>query len=165
VKENAVNQPKVYTEAEAQRLFAIQFHGKTWELLEKPDRTRGEDELMVHSAHASCRHWLEVGTGLHHQRGEWLIARVYSVLGMADAALRHAARCLELTETYSDLMVDFDWAFAYESMARANAVAGTREEALKYIALAERAGENIADEQDREIFVGDFNGGNWGGVR
>jgi tetratricopeptide (TPR) repeat protein len=160
-----VSQPERYTEAEAQRFFAIQFNGKTWDLLDKPDRTREEDELMIHSAHASCRHWLEVGTGLHHQRGEWLIARVYSVLGLADAALRHASRCLELTETYSDLMADFDQAYAYEGLARANAVAGKREEALKYVALAEEAGENIAGEQDRKIFMDDFNSGNWGGVR
>jgi hypothetical protein len=151
-----MDEEKRYTETEAQRFFAIQFHGQTWDLLDKSDRTKEEDELMIHTAHASCRHWLAAGTGLHHQRGEWLISRVYAVLGMGDAALRHANRCLELTEEYADLMQDFDRAFAYEGVARANAIAGNREEARKYIGLAAQAGEAIADEEDRRIFMGDF---------
>jgi hypothetical protein len=160
-----MSEDKRHTEAEAHRFFAIQFHGKTWDLLDRTERTQEEDELMVHTAHASSRHWLEVSTGLHHQRGEWMIARVYSVLWQAEAALRHADRCLALTKDYADLMEDFDRAFSYECVARANAIAGNRNEALTYIALAEEAGQAIAGEQDREYFFDDLNGGDWGDVR
>jgi hypothetical protein len=160
-----MSEEKAYTEAEAHRHFAIQFNGETWDLLDKAERTKEDDERMLYSAFASCRHWLEAGTGVHHQRGEWMIARVYSVLGLGEAAVRHANRCLELTTEYASEMEDFDKAFAYEAVARANAVAGNRGEALKYIELAEKAGEAIADEQNKEIFVGDFNGGDWAGVR
>ena len=156
-----MSEQKTYTESEAQRFFAIHYHGKTWELLEKPNRTKEEDEQMVHAAHASCCHWLAAGTGLHHQRGEWLIARVYSVLGIAEAALRHANRCLELTNEHANLMQDFDWAFAYECVARAKAVAGKREEAARYIQLAQKAGEAIKEDEDKKIFMAEFNGGNW----
>ena len=120
---------------------------------------------MVYSAHASCRHWLEAGTGVNHQRGEWMISRVYSVLGLGEAAVRHAQRCLALTEKHADLMEDFDRAFAYESMARAHAVAGNSEEALRYIDLARKAGEAIQADENREIFVSDFDGGDWHGLR
>jgi len=154
-----------YTEAEAHRRFAIQYHGKTWDLLDKVGRTADEDELMVHNAHASLRHWLEVGTGLHHQRGEWLLARVYSVLRRAQEAERHALRCLALTEAHAGLMADFDRAFAYEAAARASALAGRREEWLRYSALAEEAGKAIGDEEDRAYFLGDLAGGNWFGIR
>lgn len=160
-----MNDEKSFTEAEAQRHFAGKLNNQVWELLEKPDRTRQDDELMVYAAHASCYHWLQAGTSLHHQRGEWMIARVYTVLGNAAAAQRHAARCLELTQEYADLMADFDVAFAYESMARANAIAGNRDEALKYAQLAEKAGQAIVDEEDRRIFLDDFYGGDWNGVK
>jgi hypothetical protein len=160
-----MSEEKVYTEAEAHRHFAIRFNGMTWDLLDRADRTKEEDERMLYSAFASCRHWLEAGTGVHHQRGEWMIARVYSVLGLGEAAVRHANRCLDLTEEHAGEMEDFDKAFAYEAVARANAIAGNRGEALKYIELAEKAGEAIADEQDKEIFLGDFNGGDWAGLR
>jgi tetratricopeptide (TPR) repeat protein len=160
-----MTEEKTYTEAEAHRHFAIQFNGKTWDLLDKAERTKEEDELMVYSAQASCRHWLEAGTGANHQRGEWMIARVYSVLGLGETALRHANRCLELTEQHSDLVEDFDRAYAYEAIARAHAIAGNRDEALEYIKLAETAGQAIADEQSKEIFAGDFDGGDWAGLR
>jgi len=154
-----------HTAEEAHRLFAASLNGEVWGLLEKPDRSKAEDEAMVHAAHASCCHWLKVGTDVHHQRGEWLIAHVYSELGIGESALRHARRCQELTEQYAELMQDFDCAYAHECMARANAVAGNREEALRCMALAEEAGRAIEDEEDRKIFFGDLHSGNWSGLR
>lgn len=154
-----------YTLLEANMAFARKIHGEVWNLLKKAGRSELDDELMVHAAHASCYHWLNVGTGLNHQRGEWLISRVYAVLNKPGAALRHAKRCLDLTDEHADLMEDFDLAFAYECVARANAVVGNQEEAIKYIQLAEKAGDNIKDEGDRRIFFSDFNGGEWHGLR
>jgi hypothetical protein len=70
-----------------------------------------------------------------------------------------------LTHQHSDLMHDFDWAYAYEGVARAHAVAGNRDEAIRHIELAQKAGEAIKEEEDRRIFVADFNGGNWNQMR
>ncbi|NIV40287.1 MAG: hypothetical protein GWN58_66060, partial [Anaerolineae bacterium] len=126
-----MSEEKTYTESEAHRHFAAKLNGEVWGLLEKSDRSSAEDEMMIHTAHASCCHWLKVGTGVHHQRAEWMIARVYSELGLAEAALRHANRCRELTQEHAGLMEDFDRAYAHEAMARANTVAGNRAEALE----------------------------------
>jgi hypothetical protein len=154
-----------YTEAEAHRRFAVQFNGTTWDLLGKADRTKEDDEVMIASAFASLRHWLEIGTGVHQQRGEWLIAHVYSVLGVAGRASYHATRCLQLTELYVGELEDFDRAYAYEAVARAHAIAGNQDEAVTYIDLAVKAGRAISDDQSREIFVGDFDSGPWAGLR
>lgn len=156
---------KTYTELEAQRYFAVQLNHRVWELLEKPERNRQDDELMVLAAYASYYHWLQVGTAVHRQRAEWLIGRVFIVLGNAKQALHHAQRCLEMTQKHAELMADFDVAFAYEGIARANAAAGNPDEALKYAKLAEQAGQAIVDEEDRRIFFDDFYGGEWNGVR
>ena len=160
-----MSEEKTYTESEAHRHFAAKLNGEVWGLLEKGDRSRAEDELMIHTAHASCCHWLNVGTGVHQQRAEWMITRVYSELGLAEAALRHANRCRELTREHADLMEDFDRAYAHEAMARANAVAGNRAEALQHLQLAESAGQAIADDQSKQFFVGDLNGGDWHGLK
>ena len=80
--------------------FAKETNGEVWRLLEKADRTPADDEQMIHAAHASCYHWLFAGTALHQQRGEWLIARVYTVLGEREAAERHTRRRLALTEAH-----------------------------------------------------------------
>ncbi len=158
-------EPETYSLEEAHQHFARTLNGQVWGLLQKPERSRSEDEQMVYAAHASGYHWLQIGTGLHHQRAEWLIAHVYTILGLADPSLRHATRCLELTDEFADLMQDFDQAYAYEGIARAHALAGNRKEALEYIQLAEESGEAISNEQDKSIFLDDFGGGDWHGLR
>jgi len=130
--------------------FAKKINGEVWGLLEKPDRSPADDERMVHAADASCYHWLFTGTPLHHQRGEWLIARVYTVLGHREAAERYTRRCLALTETHRDLMQDFDLAFAHELAARTAALVGDRQRATEFIREARAAGLAIADAEDRK---------------
>ena len=155
-----------FSELEAELFFAKRFNGKTWELLDKQERSQEENELMVEYAHASLAHWRVAGTGVHLQRGVWMLARVYTVLGNASLALQHASRCLGLTEQYRDQLADFDFAFAYECMARARALAGDRLEAQKYVEMAEKAGASIQEEEeDRQVFFDDFNGGDWFGVK
>jgi hypothetical protein len=154
-----------FTESEAQLFFAKRFNGKTWELLDKKERTQEENELLVDYAHASLAHWRAAGTGVHLQRGVWMLARVNLVLGNTQLATQYAQRCLELTEQHKELLADFDFAFAYECVARAQALAGNRAEALKYRELAEKAGAAIQDEEDRQIFFDDFNGGDWHGLK
>ena len=160
-----MTEEKDYSVAEAERFFAIEHNGVTWNLLEKQDRNPEEDALMVHAAHSSCMHWLQAGTPTHHQRGEWLISRVYSVLGYRDPALRHAKRCMALTKDHPDMMQDFDWAYAYEAVARASALAGKMDKAKEFLARAEQAGEAIADEENKKIFTGDLHGGEWYGLK
>lgn len=156
---------KQFTLPEAHRFFAIDFHGKTWDLLEKKDRTPDEDALMIDTAHASCRHWLEAGTGVNLQRGEWLIARVYNTLGNVESAMRHALRCMELTDRYADLMEDFDRPFALEALARAYAAAGSHLEASDTYQQALNLGKSIKDDEDRKIFMSELEGGNWYGSK
>jgi hypothetical protein len=156
---------RMSTFEDAHPYFAKTLNNKVWGLLRKSDRTTSDDELMVHAAHASCYHWLSAGNGLNQQRGEWLVAHVYTILGFKDSAIRHANRCLELTKEYSDLMMDFDRAYAQECMARAYALAGNRDEAKRYIALAEKEGQGIAREKEKYIFMNDFKGGNWYGAK
>lgn len=150
---------------QAQEKLAKMYFNSVWELIEKPSRTPEEDEAMIHAAHASCYLWMQIGTPVNHQRGEWQVARVYTLLGHYAAALRHANRCLELTDRHPELMQDFDIAFAYECVARANAIAGNRQVAKKYIELAEQAGQDIKDSEDRKVFFDNFNSGLWNGMK
>ena len=54
---------------------------------------------------------------------------------------------------------------AYAVLARAQALAGNQAEAQKHLALAQKAGDAIKDEEDRQIFFDDFNSGEWHGAR
>ena len=146
------------------RKLGATLNGEVWTLLEKQDRTPAEDRRMIHAAHASHYHWLHAGDEVNEQRGEWLIARAYQALGYEEAALRHAERCMELTEQHRDRMEDFDLAFACEGLARANALAGNLEKARELKAKASELGQRIAADEDREVFEGDLAGGEWYGV-
>lgn len=154
-----------FTEMEAHRYFAQACNQHVWRLVAQSQRTPDEDAEMLDAAHASLYHWRYVGTGIHQQRGEWLISHVNSLLADGTNALRHAERCLALTAAYETEMEDFDVAYAYLGMARAHAILGNKTDAQKYLALAERAGEAISDEEDRDIFTNDLNSGNWYGLR
>lgn len=154
----------LYTLEEAHKLFAKKLNGEVWNLLDQPSRTAEEDERMVYTAHASCCHWLKIGTPVHHQRGEWLISRVYAVIGQGEQSLRHAERCMALTVENPDYMADFDLPFAHECLARAYALVGRREDARRFYRLAEQGGGSIADEEDRTIFFDSLRGGDWHGA-
>ncbi|MFZ2412622.1 MAG: hypothetical protein WAW16_00140 [Candidatus Cryosericum sp.] len=78
--------------------------------------------------------------------------------------MAHARRCLELTETSPHDIAPFDLAYACEAIARANALAGDEHEATRYLQLARQAGSRVTATEDRQIFEGDLNGGNWYGI-
>jgi hypothetical protein len=139
---------------EEHKKFAVDLFNLTWSLLDKKDRTREEDDKMIHAAHASRFHWGEIGTPLHFERGEWQISHVYSVLKRSEPALYHAQRCFEICKANN--IGDFDIAFAYEAMARASAVAGQKAECGKYVELAQKAGEQIKEKGDRDYFFGEL---------
>jgi DNA-binding transcriptional MerR regulator len=126
----------------------------TWRLMEKEDRTPDEDDQMVHQAHASAYHWLQVGTPNNFARSHWQCSRVYTVLGRAEPALYHARRVLEICQQHG--IGDWDLGFAYEALARAHSVAGNREEARRWVEQGRIFSAEIAADEDREALLSDL---------
>lgn len=139
-----------------QRLLAAQLFNETWRLMEQEDRTREDEDRIVHTAHASRYHWEQVPTATpaHLARGEWQISRVYAVLGRAEPALHHAGRVLDLCREHG--IGDWDLAFAYEALARAHAVAGDAERAREFTDQALFAAEDIAEQEERDLVIADL---------
>jgi hypothetical protein len=160
-----MDETKLYTLDEAHRYFAGRTNARVWELLQQPKRSQAEDDEMLHAAHACAYHWKFAGTALHQQRGEWLISHVHAVLGRSHEALRHAERCFEWTESHRETMKDFDIAYAFEGLARAHAMMGDHHVAQEFFDLAQQAGRAIVNEEDRSIFMGDFESGPWSGLK
>jgi len=140
---------------EIHKKFAVNLFNKTWDLIEKKDRTKEEDDKMIHCAHASRYHWGEIGQPINFERGEWQISRVYSILGKGTQALEHASRCLEICEQQN--IADFDIAFAYEGLARGYSVLGDNENKKKCIKLAKDAAENIEKKGDKDYTLSEIN--------
>ena len=147
------------TEAEWHRKQAVDLFNFTWTLIDKPDRTPDEDDRMIHAAHASRYHWAIVGNVVNFLRGDWQIAHVYTILHQPQAAMHYAQRCLD--QCLANSIGDFDLAYAYEGVARSYACAGHTAEAQQYQRLAEQAGSQISDEEDRQLFQKDLATGPW----
>ena len=148
----------------AHRWFGIELNNRIMDALESGRVTPETAESHIHAAHASCFHWMQVGTAANHGRGEFAVASVYAAVGLGEAALRHARRYLELVDAHPEEMADWDRAFAYDALARAHAAGGEVDSACRSREQAKAAGEGIADEDDRVYFMRWFEGGNWHGL-
>jgi hypothetical protein len=137
-----------------ERKLAGKLFNRVWALMEKPRRTREEDDELIHAAHASSYHWGVVGKAENRARGEWQISRVYTVLDRGEPAIAHAQRCLEICRQHG--LADWDIAYAYESLARAHKTAGHAAESRKFKKLARAAGDQISETEEREHFEKDY---------
>jgi hypothetical protein len=143
-------------DAATERKVAVDLFNHTWTLLDRADRTREEDNEMLHAAHASRYHWIAVGTSVNAARGEWQVSRVYAVLGRGEPALWHARRALEYCEQAGDDAEDWDLPVCFEGLARAHAVACEWEESQQWLARGREAATSIAGEEDRELVLADL---------
>jgi DNA-binding transcriptional MerR regulator len=139
---------------EVQRKLAAALFNRVWTLLEQEARTEAEDAEMMHAAHASVYHWMQIGKPVNRARGEWQCSRVYAVLGQPGPALFHAQKVLDICQ--QEGIGDFDLAFAYEALARANALGGDESEARRWAELARAACAQVAEDDDREIVESDL---------
>lgn len=145
------------------RKLAIEFNQRCWELLDNKGRSPAEAEEMIAAAWASLAHWLKAGTGVHWQRGEWLIARVYAELARAEPALHHLRRTQELTDRYRPELADFDFAFLEALAARVHALANDRAAGQRHYAKAVSLGDKLSDPEDRKLFFDQLAEGPWFG--
>ena len=151
--EHAFRNTRDVTEIDHRRL-GVDLFNHTWTLLDKSERTPGEDDEMLHAAHASAYHWSRVGAPENFARSEWQVSRVNAVLGRAEAAVHHAQRSLDHCREHG--IGDWDLAFAYEALARAHKVAGDEGDYRRYLEFARAAATRIAEDEDRELLERDL---------
>ena len=144
----------IVMDPEVQRTLAADLFNYCWTLIEKPDRTERETDLMIDAAHASRFFWEDSGEPVTHARSEWQISRAYAVAGRPEPALHHARRSLEICERNG--IEDLDLGYAYEALARAHSVAGRTEEARAWVVKAREFATQVTDEDDRELLLSDL---------
>jgi hypothetical protein len=132
------------------RQWGVDLFNATWDLI----KSRDDDDLMLHKAHASAYHWSQAPecTPANRARAEWLVSRVSALAGLPDAARRHAESCLHWCEDND--IGDWDLAFAYEALARAAKAGGDDAAAERFTAQARAV--PIADAEDSELLERDL---------
>jgi tetratricopeptide (TPR) repeat protein len=140
----------------AHKYFSAACFNKAWELLDKPDRSEEENDQMVRLSLASHWHWTQrkdfVATNA--SAAYWQTSRIYAVLGQAENARTFAEKCLEVSQ--GEDIPPFYLAYAYEALARAECVAGNRDQMEQYLEEARRVTDELSDPDERKWLQGDL---------
>jgi hypothetical protein len=134
------------------RRFGGALFNDCWDLIENDGRTPDDDVEMLLAAMASRWHWAQVGGPEQIATGDWQVAHVASLLGLADLALLFAERNLSIAT--GEGWLGWRLASAHEGMARACAVAGDAERRDEHVTRARQALEVEADDELREVIAG-----------
>ena len=145
----------------AHKKFAAALFNRAWELIDKKDRTKEEEDEMVNASHSSAYHWSKLEGHVDQKRWEmsftishYQLSRIYADLGVTELALYHGNRALEYCEKYD--ITDFNLGFAYERLAWAHHLDGNTNERSRYINLAREVGKTIEEKEDRDYFLSEL---------
>jgi cation transport regulator ChaB len=127
---------------------------KTWEYLDRAERTEDDDREMLAHAAASWYHWRQVGDAKNRSVSDWQMSRVFVVLRKPDLAMSFARACLRLAAE-SELDPVYV-GFGHEAVARAAALGGNTALRDEHLAAAQAIVETLTDEEDREVLAADL---------
>jgi hypothetical protein len=149
-----MSQPPAFDEAAAHRFFSATCFNRTWELLDKTERSAEEHEDLIACALASLWHWRQrPDCGRRNLSiGFWQVSRVYAVLGQAQNAWRYGELCLKVSEGEEP----FYLGYAYEALARAAKMAGDNELSRQYRRHGEELAGQLPDGEEREMLTKDL---------
>lgn len=136
--------------------IASQCFNRVWDFLDLLERTKEEQEQMVHLAHTSFWHWTQVEdhTPTNLSIGYWQIARVYAVVGNGEQSRYYAERCVDVSLQAG--IPPFYIAYGYEALARAYMVTGQEEKALDFYHKALGVAEEIVVEDSKNMLLKDL---------
>jgi hypothetical protein len=131
------------------RIFAASAFNQAWDQIEKPKRTGDEDAAMLMATFASRYHWEVVGTEENKVVGDWQIAHVASLLGLAPVAMRFARTALDraVEQGFEGWLL----ASCHEGMARAHACSGNDAERDRHIRTASRLLDDVDDPGEKNL--------------
>jgi hypothetical protein len=140
----------------AHRYFSAQCFNGAWGLIDKADRTPQEDEEMIRLNQASIWHWTqrEDCTPTHMSTGYWQASRIYAILGQVDNARRYGQLCLDASR--GEDVPPFYLGYAYEALARAESVAGSRAKTEQYLNEARKIAEQVSDPDSKKWLLDDL---------
>lgn len=136
----------------AHRWFGVSLNNSSWDVLEQAPGPAESVEDVLHAAHASVHHWLQIGTPVNRLRGLTLLAAVYARAGIPERAVHYGRLCACLGEEFSDPQHAFDRAAALGAAAHAHLCAGDRDQARTLYASASDACGAVEAEDDRAVF-------------
>jgi hypothetical protein len=140
----------------AHKYFSANCYNQAWDLIDKADRTPAEDEQMIRLTLASHYHWTQRDdySPTSASIGHWQTSRIYAILGQVENARRYGQLCLEASR--AEDVPPFYLGYAYEALARAEAVGGDQEKSEHFINKAKAVAERIEKPEDKKPLLDDL---------
>lgn len=140
----------------ANQYFSTHFFNKTWDFIDKKQRSEEEVEDMILNALSSLHHWKLRGdaTDTNLSISYWQISRVYSLANNPQEAIHYAHKCLEVSK--DGKTPPFYLTYAYESLALAFFISGNQTESNQYLQLAYQESEKIIDADSKAMVLVDL---------
>ncbi len=150
-----MSEPNFDLEA-AHQYFSAECFNRAWDLIDKVDRTKEEEEQMVRLSLASTWHWTQRAdcTPVNLSVGYWQTSRIYALLGQAENARRYGQLSLQAIQGKD--VEPFYTGYAYEALARAESVAGNKEKMMVYLVQAHELAEKMIDLEAKEQLENDL---------
>ena len=145
-----------FDQTAAHKYYSVNCFNKAWDLIDKEDRTPGDDQEMVRLSHASHYHWTQRPdySSTNASIALWQTAHIYAILDQAENAMRYGRLCLEVSQ--EEDVPPFFLGYAYEALARAAAAAGNEQEMNAYLGQARAAAEEVKKADDRKMLLDDL---------
>lgn len=142
------------TEGQDHKKLSADCFNRAWELLDKKERSKDEDERMISLAHASLAHWrMRIDCADRNLSiSYWQISRVYAVLGQGDNAARYGGLCLHV----SGKEPPFYLAYAHEALARAAVLNKQRALFDTHLAEAKTLAAKVTDADEKKMLEDDL---------
>jgi hypothetical protein len=140
----------------AHNYFAAQCFNQTWDYIDKPARTKSEEDSMLRLSMTSLWHWTqrEDCTPTNLSVGYWQVSRVFALLQQAENAKHYGELCLEVSQ--KEGVLPFYLGYAYEALARAELVAGNRGKMADYLVQAQHTITLISDAEEKKMLLKDL---------
>lgn len=136
------------------RELSVKCFNRTWDIIDRADRTAADNQEMLQLAYTSLWHWNQRDDCTDQQRsiGYWQVSRVHALAGHADAARAAAECCLQVSPEDQPFLQGF----AHEALCRAESVAGNSEAAQQHLQLARSYADRITNADEQKMLRDDL---------
>ncbi len=140
----------------AHKYFSAHCFNQAWDLIDKSERTPEEDEQMIRLSLASQYHWSQRDdrSSTSTSIGFWQTSHIYALLGQADNARRYGQLCLEASQ--GEDVSPFYLGYAYEALARAEAVGGNKQGMQAFLDQARITADKIGKADEKKSLLDDL---------
>ena len=138
----------------AHKYFSTTCFNRTWEFIEKQQRTEEDNQTMILLSMASLWHWTQRPDCAPNNLfgGYWQISRVYAIIGNAEQARIYGQLALK----HGTEAGPFHEGYGHEALAHAEMVAGNKEQMRQHLEKARKLAETVTNAEEKKYLLADL---------